>query len=195
MIVRGSMRANAVLVLACAFLIAGCANRTPIALKSRFTPPAGWNSGRHAAANACHVGLVSVRDTRDDAHAAGELGGRPIGLGNPEAWLRSGFKSLDSRRLSVTDGAAGADLLVDVVLLKAYVMSVTSDKVGTVVFKVRYSRGGAVIGERIYRGSVTSWNWGSGAEEAQSVFDRALADALKTVRHDMLKHCAAPPAK
>jgi hypothetical protein len=181
--------------------LAGCANRAPVTLSSQFTPPnnASWSSPQANRADAgpadtCRIRLGDVLDARADPQDLGDIGGRPIHQADQIAWLRSGLMSLNrDSRIQIVDAAATEkpDLEVSVELLKAYVISITSDKSTNVVLRIRYARQGAALGEQIYRGTDTGVNWISGGDETQASLDYALAQILGDVDRDILARCDA----
>ena len=188
--------------LACLVALSGCEN-TPITLKPQFTPPMGWlQPARRGAAKApvavCRIGLAAIRDSRLDPGSMGSIAYRTLRMPDSAAWFRAGFLALNrDPRLKLSEGMQNADLVMDVEVVKAYVMSITSSKTATVIFRVRYSRQGTPLDEQIYRGDNVNWNWNSGEGESQSALDGTMAEALKQIDRDALLRCAqtwAPPA-
>ena len=188
--------------LACLVALSGCEN-TPITLKPQFTPPMGWlQPARRGAAKApvavCRIGLAAIRDSRLDPGSMGSIAYRTLRMPDSAVWFRAGFLALNrDPRLKLSEGRENADLVMEVEVVKAYVMSITSSKTATVIFRVRYSRQGTPLDEQIYRGDNVNWNWNSGEGESQSALDGTMADALRQIDRDALVRCArtwAPPA-
>jgi len=187
------LKLQAGMVLACAALSA-CAS-TPITVSNSFTPPMGWLATRHAppkvAPPACRIGLGAIRDTRIDPGSMGSIGYRTIRIADSTAWLRSGLLALNrDRRLVVADGTEKADIAVEVEVLKAYMMSITTSKTTAVILKLRTSRPGEQTVEQVYRGDDVGGNWNSGEGESQTAFDRALSVALLAIDRDLVARCA-----
>lgn len=173
-------------------------------MSQSFTPPEsslarrGHRNGDEQ--NICQVFIRDVADKRMDKDTMGQIGDRTIHDADPASWLRSGLLTLNrDKHITIAGSQKDSDLDLDVDLLKAYIISITSDKSANVVVRVHYSRNGAALGERVVRGVETGWNWGNGADEVQTAFNYALEDLLKTLAQDVDSRCAAlragpPPA-
>src|SRR5258705_7361608 len=124
----------------------------------------------------------------------GMLQNRPVRATDSISWVRSGFDALsrDSRIFFVDGVADDTDLVLRVELINAYVMGVTTEtRAVSVVLRVRYERGGAMLDEQVYRGRHDAVTWGTGESETQSSFDTALAQLLATVDRDVVARCPA----
>jgi len=154
--------AKAVAAWAVLIVLAGCAKDT-IVLSPGFTPASTSLNGHraHAAGAAtCRIHLGSVQDLRADKESLGSIGIRDVHATDMAAWLRSGLQSLnrDADIQLVDDSAQGAsDLDLSADLLKAYILTITSDKSTTVVIRAHYSRNGSALGDQVYRGVSTGW--------------------------------------
>lgn len=192
-----SARLVALTVAVVATTLAGCAAREPVLMSAQYQPTT--TSGQPAtphrrAAAVCAVRIVQVRDQRTDPGSLGETGTQPVRTENSGEWIRSGLRSLDGASgLKFIDQpqADGAELVMTIDLLKAYAMNVNTNRIVSVVIRVHYSRRGAPIDERIYRGAETGVNWSAGAEETRDALNRALGQLLDPVRQDILSRCAA----
>lgn len=173
-------------------LLAACAPPPPVDLTEPFSPPSAWRSTfkGDAAHPLCAVRLAALNDLRADPHAVGNIGLRMIHAADVPVWIRSGIDSV-ARYSHIQFGQDGA-LSLDVDIVKVYVLSQTMDKAANVVLRVRYSRGGGAPEEIVYRGADNATNWNSTTGETQSALDRALAQALEAMAHDILTRCAAP---
>jgi hypothetical protein len=179
--------------LAVMLSLSACATDKPAELAGSFRPPPGvWLSKAPktapAGAKTCVVRLGQVSDSVDDPHVLGSIGGRPIHAADLDAWIRSGFDALKSDpRLDVGDAANA--LVVDLEVLKAYTLSLTTEKSTNLVFRARFSGRGGDSAEQVYRGVDTAVNWNSGQGETQTSFDRALAQVLDQLDHDIVARC------
>lgn len=176
--------------------LAACSTE-PITLSQGFKPTESSLSAHKSrdGQDICRIHIGDVTDKRTEKDTLGQIGDRVIRDADPAAWLRSGLLTLDrDKRIAIADSAKDADLDLDVDLLKAYIISITSDKSANVVVRVRYSRGGADAGERVIRGTETGWNWNNGAGEVKTALDDALEDLLKSLAQDVETRCAAPRA-
>jgi hypothetical protein len=169
---------------------------SPVILSAQFTPPGFmWRlmpRDKSLVPGSCHVRIGEVRDARADTQAMGDIGGRPIRATDNAAWIRSGLESL-SRDQSVTLGTAPApgDWVLNAELVKAYMLSLTSDKSTTLVLRVHYAKDGTPETQQIYRAGDSGWNWSSGEGETQSQFDTALAELVVQIDTDLRAKCAA----
>ncbi len=201
MMTRSAMRAAGLCGLAATLLLSGCANRPAVPMSSAFESQGGshWPASAHLregsyVAGACHIRLAGIQDLRTDPQVMGDIGGRMIHATDTVGWVRSGLEGLkQDPRIRLDDQAStdASDLVLDVDLVKAYVLSITTEKTANVVLRVRYSRAGASAGEKVYRGVDLGANWVSGADETQSTFDRALTQLLEELDTDVIAHCAA----
>jgi hypothetical protein len=189
-----SLRVERCAAAALLLALAAC-SKEPINLSNGFTPPesslAYSNQKGGGAENICRVYIGDIADKRTDKDTMGLIGLRVVHGADPVAWLRSGLATLKrDRRIVLADSTSNSDLDLDVDILKAYVINITSDKSANVVVRVHYSRNGAAAGDRVIRGIETGWNWADGGDETQSAFDDALDDLLKTLDQDIAAHCA-----
>ena len=179
------------LAIAAVLALGGCADRPPVSLSSQFTPPTQTaRTERRPDAEVCRVYLGDILDTREDPGAMGEIGGRQVQATDPVSWIRSGVFSLErDPGIVFTDSASGADLGLRVELVKAYTMSITSEKSTNVVLRVQYRSSGDQPTVRVYRGADTSMNWAGGEDETQSAFNAALAQLLDVLHSDLVTRC------
>jgi hypothetical protein len=195
-------RAAGAAAAASLLLASGCVSEKPAELGSVFTPPShSWLSlplpkRTDAPRKACPVRLGTVTDSVPDPHVLGNIGGRPIHAADLDAWIRSGFRALGhDARLTLVDGAAeDAAVTVSLEVLKAYTLSLTTEKSTNLVLRARFTSHGAADTEQIYRGVDTAVNWNSGQGETQTSFDRALAQVLEQLDRDMVARCTAGEA-
>lgn len=178
-------------------LAGACASNSPIVLSSTFQPPFGpsWTYvlKRGEQVSSCRVAIGEVTDTRSDKESMGEVGGRYIRAENAVGWIRSGLDSLKlDQRIQFVDAAdPGADLVLAVELMKAYAQSASATKNANVVVRARYSRNGAQIGERTFRGDDSGANWASMDGEGQGVLNQALKEVIASLDYDLLQRCTA----
>jgi hypothetical protein len=180
------------IALALPLLLAACVNNEPVALSTRYQPPAATVKTAAASAGGpvCRVQLGEVVDKRSDAESMGTIGGRAVRAVDSAAWVRSGLESLGGDG-SITLVDATPDLMLQTELLKGYVMSQATAKTTDVVLRIHTSLRGGPATEQIYRGTDSGMNWASGDGETQSALNRALGQALAQVRKDLLERCAA----
>ncbi|HVU21015.1 MAG TPA: hypothetical protein VHE09_09810 [Rhizomicrobium sp.] len=142
-------------------------------------------------AGSCRVRLIGVHDLRTDPHSLGGLGGQKVHIEDSTEWIRSGINAIADGaaiRLSAESDA----LSLDVDLLKAYLMTVTSEtRSANVVLRVRYSVSGQALGEQIYRGTDNGLVWTGGEDETQTSLNVVLGKAVQAIRSDVLARCAA----
>ena len=160
-----------------------------------------WSTRGAATANsgACAVHITDIRDLRWHVPAAGKLSGRAVEVEQVAPWIRQALSSIfsDSRlRFDYRrDQADPTDIVVEVEVLKVYLASLDIDKTADVVLRIRYRRGGVVLGEQIYRGAYASLQFSDGADEAMDALNHAMTIARDTVHRDILYECSSgPPA-
>ena len=183
------------LVLVLAF--ASACNRTPVLVPAQYDAPTTQpvSAQRDHAARTCNIFLASVRDLRDDPTSMGTMGPRAVRSENSVEWVRSAVLTLDHDvQLHFVSDEAGADLSLQVELLKAYIMGITTQKSSNVVVRVRFLRHSAQLGEVVLRGRETGANWVNGEGEMQSQLDAALGNALLSLREQLLfNYCPGAP--
>jgi hypothetical protein len=177
-------------------LLAGCAAREPVLMTAQYPPTseaAPAETTRAEKTAVCTVRLAAVRDQRTDPRSLGDTGLQPVLTDNSAEWIGSGIRSLDSPSLKFIDQPepGGAELVIDIDLLKAYAMNVNTNRIVSVVIRVKYSRHGTPIDEQVYRGSETGVNWSAGADETRDALNSALGKLREPVRQDILSRCAA----
>lgn len=171
--------------------LAGCAAQ-PVQLAPRYTPVGSASEATRSPARLvpCHILLASVTDLREDPQAAGVFGNRFVHAEDAPAWLRSGLLSISR----VSDQPADdADVVINVELLKLYILTINEAKSANVVIRIHFSGPRGAPEERIYRGAFTSLNWTGAGDEARGALDTALSRALASVDRDLQTRCAAPP--
>jgi hypothetical protein len=173
-------------------LLAAC-QHPPVTLSPAYTPPVPYRdrlAETPADGTACRVFIGDVRDLRPDPQSMGSISLRTVHAGDSAGWVRSGLQTLDrDKRLRIAGTAADADLVLDAEILKAYIMSITTQKAANVVIRVRYSRHGVAEGDAIYRGALNEVNWIGGDDETQGAFDDALSQVIAAVAADTAKRC------
>jgi hypothetical protein len=180
------------------FPAAASAERPPVVLPSQYVAPTDdglmsedWP--RKAPTPACRLRVTEVTDPRADPESMGEIEGRPIHAVDAKAWLRSGLEfEPKGSRVKIVGDADEADLELKATLLKAYVLTQPETKAVNIVVRVSYSRHGAPLDEKVYRGGVTEMNWSGGEGEARQALNGALAKLLDQVNADILSQCAQP---
>jgi hypothetical protein len=178
------------------FVISGC---TPMTASTAYTPRITKpNAVAHVS---CTLRVVGVIDDRMDPTILGIVGGRTVkGPPDPQAWLHSVIGGLSSSGIAVDFGdphTTSAGLSAKAELKTAWVSSVTTAKIASVVLNLQYFRAGSMIKSADYRGSISTPNWGSSEHEIQSMIDRAFDQALSQAAADTLSACSAaasPPS-
>lgn len=196
-----NLQARLCIASAALFALAAC-SKEPINLPADFTPPeASLTSTNYHKKSApdpdvCHVMISTVLDKRTDKDSNGLLGWRVVHYADTAAWMRSGLQSLNrDKRILISDKSEDSDLVLDIDILKVYVINITTDKSANVVVRVHYSRGGVPLGDQVIRGVETGWNWANGSDETESAFDDALEDMLKSLDQDIESRCHAPSSR
>ena len=177
--------------------LTACAGRGAVELSQTYAaPPKALEatSVRPAAkpAATCLVRLAEVVDLRTDPRSMGVAYNRDIHSQDAAAWIRSGLQSLapvPGVRFIDQDQADGSELVLKVELIKAYVMTITTQNAANVVIRIHYSQGPAA--EPVYRGAVTRVDWANGDDEIQSALNQALTQLLPKVQSDIRQHCLA----
>jgi len=110
-------------------------------------------------------------------------------------WVTSSFTALGCVPPCIASEhlGKGAELSMDVDLLKAWTRNVNSSVATSLVFKVRYLRSNTLLKEQTYRGSDLSSNWANGEGETQSHFDASMQQVLDQVRQDLIALCEVNP--
>jgi hypothetical protein len=177
-------------------LLTACEQQGPIALSPQYTTPPHYRDDLAAAeadGPACRVFIQGVRDLRPDNLSMGSVN-RPVLAADSAGWVRSGLQSLGrDRRIVVVSTAAGADLVLDAEILKAYIMAITTQKAANVVIRVRYSHNGIAQGDAIYRGAINDMNWINGDSETQDAFNDALEQVIGAIAADAVVRCKPAP--
>ena len=144
----------------------------------------------------CTVRLGVVNDIRPEPNDLGMMGMRAVHAADSVAWLKSALEVLkEDRRLLVDDNDKMPALVVNVDLVKAYILTMNTQKSANVVLRASYTRGGKDFGSDIARGRDTGANWANGEEEAQGALNRALVAAVWELDYEMVVRCraTAPP--
>jgi hypothetical protein len=150
---------------------------------------------QHASDNVpqCSVHLGEVHDVRLDPNDLGMMGVRAVRTTDSVAWLQAALAALkQDHRLRFVDDAKDAQLVLRIDLVKAYIMTITTQKTSNVVLRVGYSRNGKDLDMQIARGRDTGGNWANGDEEAQGSLNRALVGAVSELDEDIVARCRAP---
>ncbi len=190
-------RRNRLLAIASAaagLILAACANRPPMDVTQAYEMPV---NGKFAVplGQTCRLFLGEITDKRGDTQAMGDIGGRPVHNTDSVGWVRSGLHYLASDRNVVqTATAAEADLSLSAEILKAYTMSLTTEKATTVVLRITFTRPGGAQETQVYRGADTSANWAGGTGETQSALNAALWQVVNQVHSDLVQRCTPQTA-
>jgi hypothetical protein len=200
--------------IAASCLVAACA-ATPITVSSTSTPMMPSGSGQVTVAPTadtpdneskripaadgtnCVVHLTDVRDVRLNPDDLGMMGGRAVHTDNSIAWVQNALNALkQDSRLTFAAGDSNAQLTLRIELVKAYIMTLTTQKSSNVVVRISYTRNGKDFDSQIVRGRDESGNWANGADEAQGSLNRALASAVSQLGNDIVARCkTAIPGK
>jgi hypothetical protein len=184
--------ARIALAAAAATALASCVART-VEMTPRYSPPTQMTAAppERAPAGSCLVHLAGVHDLRTDPRSLGGVIGQKVHVEDSAEWIRSGIESLaNGSAIRMSD--EGDALSLDVDLLKAYLMNVTSEtRSANVVLRIRYFVAGRPLDEQIYRGTDNGLVWTGSDDETQSSLNAVLAKALQTIRRDVLARCAA----
>ena len=183
-----------------ALCLGGCFS--PVRLDSHYTTPPPPHDNTVYAGNArpvppppplirCMVYLESVQDQRTDKNSMGNIGGRPVDADDMVQWLDSGLDTLSASGFRI-DKATSVDdqVVVDVTLLKAYMISMGLSKSANMVVRITYKRpDGSMLATQVYRGVDTSVDWVAGEGEMNSAFQRATKQMLDQVDTDLGGYC------
>ena len=179
-------------------LLLGACSTAPVNLASTYTPPpAPVGATKTAARSAelkCSVYLESVLDQRSDKNQMGNIAGNPVHAADMKSWVSSGIASLTLQGYHVDQQQATPDdtLFMDVELLKAYMISITTSKSTNMVVRVTYKKpDGSVLATQIYRGVDTSIDWSGGEGETNESFRRATTQLVDQVGSDLYGYCKA----
>jgi hypothetical protein len=156
--------------------------------------PSAQASGQASTGDraSCAVYLADVRDVRVDPNDLGMMGMRAIKTPDSDAWLQAALATLKKDpRLRFVDAGKDADLVLRIELVKAYVMTITTQKTSNVVLRVGYSRDDKELDTQIARGRDTGANWVNGDDEAQGSLNRALSAAVWELGNDIVNRCDA----
>jgi len=181
-----------------ASVLVGCGARAPVTMPVEYPAheparAASTNGSTRHAPGTCAVRIAEIRDERTDPHVLGDTVGQPVRVEDSGAWVGSALRSLDGQSgLAFADRPEidGRELVMSVELLKAYTVHLATDRAATVVIRVKYSRSGTPIDEKIYRGAVNDLNWSNGADETLASLNDALGKLLKPVREDISRYCS-----
>jgi hypothetical protein len=158
-------------------------------------------SAAEPSGSACVIVIRSIEDKRDSASSFGSSANfEQFALHVPE-WVRTAVASLDrpTRKLVFAEGGSGStepeSVVVTVKIYKAYVQGMATSRTSQVVLSNQYERGGTVLGTAYYRGSDTSVNWASSADEAEAGMNAAMNVALVGMSKDFDKYCVTAPSR
>jgi len=144
-------------------------------------------------ARPCAVHLADVVDLRTDPNDLGMMGLRDVRATDSTLWLKNAVAALSrDPRLRLVDDEKDASLIVRIELIKAYIMTMNTQKSANVVLRVGYRHAGRDdLDTEIARGRETGANWVNGADEAQGALNRALSAAVKDVDVAIVSRCQA----
>jgi hypothetical protein len=173
-------------------VLSGCADRDkPVTLSLRFDPGSeSWHSSREAGhvdsgAISCRVRLHAVRDLRSDPESLGSMGNLAVRSPNSTNWLQTATSSLaDDPRIRIVESDNDANLSLDIDLIKAYIISITTANSTNVVLQAHYSRQDATLSEQVYRGTGNA-NW----QGMETGFNDAMTRAIEGLHRDVLSLC------
>ena len=141
----------------------------------------------------CKLAVAEIRDARADPTMIGFIGSRPVrGPADPRAWIGNVLAGLKAYGLDVAYPASEVSptgLVAKATLVPAWVSSVATAKTGSVVLKVRFSRGDAVLKEAYYRGAESSVDWWGSDAEIQGMIDDSLTQIVDAMSHDLASLC------
>jgi len=185
--------------LLAALCLGGC--YSPVRLDSHYTtpPPPHDNTVYVGTARPvrqqplikCMVYLESVQDQRTDKSSMGNIAGREIDADDMVQWLDSGLDTLSASGFRIDKATATDDqVVVDVALLKAYMISMGLSKSANMVVRITYKRpDGSTLATQVYRGVDTSVDWTAGEGEMNTAFQRATKQMLDQVDTDLDGYC------
>ena len=138
----------------------------------------------------CTVHLVDVRDVRPDPNELGMMILRVVRTADSVAWVQTALGTMkqDPRLLFVGDDR-NAPLVLKIELIKAYIITMNTQKSANIVLRVRYNHEGKDLDAQIARGRDTGANWVNGADEAQGALDRALSAAVSDLDNEIVARC------
>lgn len=140
----------------------------------------------------CVVRIADVRDLRTDPNDLGMMGLRVVKTADSVAWLRNALVPLEQdHRLHFIDDAKDGALVLRIELVKAYIMTMNTQKSANVVLRVALGRDGKDLGSDIARGRDTGANWVNGEDEAQGALNRALSAAVLELDQRIVDRCQA----
>jgi hypothetical protein len=144
----------------------------------------------------CLVHLADVRDARPDPNDLGMMGLRVVRTADSLTWVQTALGPLkQDRRLLFVGDDKSAELVLKIELVKAYVMTMNTQKSANVVLRVGYDHEGKDLDAQIARGRDTGANWANGAGEAQGALDRALTAAVSELDDEIVARCHALESK
>jgi hypothetical protein len=140
----------------------------------------------------CTVQLAGVSDTRPDPNELGMMAMRVVRTEDSVSWVRTALDALaQDSRLAIVDDNKNAALVLNVELVKAYILTMNTQKSANVVLRASYKHEGKDLDSEIARGRDTGANWANGAEEAQGAIDRALSAAVSELDNEVVARCRA----
>lgn len=161
----------------------------PLDINASVGPPA---PSAPAKTNPCRVYIAGVNDLRSDKATMGYMSFGMVTSSDGPGWVMRGLKGLDGdARFALVDSADKAEVVMNVELLKSYVLAVNMTKAATVVFRVRYSGGDKSLGDNLYRGTKDALNWAGTKSETLGAMNLALAETVDQTKADLAKGCAA----
>ena len=133
-----------------------------------------------------------MRDVRSDPGDLGMMGPRDVRTSDSAAWLAAALATMkQDPRLHFVDDDKDAEFALRIELVKAYVMTMTTQKSANIVLRASYSRGGKELDTQVARGRDTGTNWANGADEAQGALNRAMSAAISELDNDIVARCQA----
>ncbi|HYE45407.1 MAG TPA: hypothetical protein VEA44_06500 [Caulobacter sp.] len=145
-----------------------------------------------AKTNPCRIHIAALNDLRSDKTTMGYMSFGMVTSSDGPGWIRSGLKGLDGdARFALVDSPEKAEVVMNVELLKSYVLAVNMTKAATVVFRVRYNGGERSLGDNLYRGTKDAVNWAGTKSETLGAMNLALVEAVNQTKADLVKACAA----
>jgi len=101
-----------------------------------------------------------------------------------ESWV---VKALTQHNISTLNAKKNNDITV--ILKKAYIQSLTTSMAVNIVLGVRRANQDLNSSTVFYRGHEVDMNWNSGANEVQAVFNKAISNAITSMRIGLSADC------
>jgi hypothetical protein len=138
----------------------------------------------------CRLRIASVRDTRIDPRSVGSMGGFDVHFTDTAGWISSALNSLGSDpAIRIVTEKSESDLVLDVEIVKAYIDTITAEKIARVVLRVHASGWGVTAPDHYYSGNDRSVDWINGRAETEGALNDALTNAVRQIDKDVVTWC------